>query len=175
MNQASFTGRPIAGLQTMLRTIAKTDDTIPFVLADGVYGENTKRAVSEIQRQHGMDMTGITDFDTWQVIEKQYTESRVEADAAAPLQIVIDPKQVFLPGCHNRHVLLIQAMFEALADDYQELKDVRVSGVYDEATENAVRWLQKACDQPCSGICSKQVWKMLAGLYSMKVGNGKKT
>ncbi len=175
MNRPSFEGRPIAGLQTMLRTIAKTDDTIPPVQADGVYGENTKRAVSVIQRQHGMNVTGITDFDTWQVIEKQYALSRVEADVAAPLQITIDPKQVFLPGDQNKHVLLIQAMFEALADDYAELKDVRVSGVYDEATENAVRWLQRACDQPCSGICSKQVWKMLTGLYSMKVGNGKKT
>ncbi len=175
MNQTSYAGKPIAALQTMLRTIAQTEDTIPSVQTDGVYGENTKRAVSEIQRQHGMDVTGITDFETWQVIEKQYKTARVEANAAVPLQIVIDPKQAFLPGCRNKHVLLIQAMFEALADDYQELKEVHVSGVYDEATENAVRWLQKACDQTCSGICNKQMWKMLTGLYSMKVGNGKKT
>lgn len=171
----NLTGKPITSLQTMLRTITQTDATIPTVVADGVYGENTKRAVSEIQRQNGMQVTGSTDYDTWQVICEKYAQARVEVGKAAPLQVIIDPQQVFLPGCRDKHVFLIQAMLAALADDYPELSDVRVSGVYDEATEKAIRWLQKACDVPCSGICNKQMWKLLTGLYFLKIGNGKKT
>lgn len=171
----NLTGKPITSLQTMLRTITQADATIPTVVADGVYGENTKRAVSEIQRQNGMQVTGSTDFDTWQVICEKYAQARVEVGPAAPLRVIIDPQQVFLPGCRDKHVFLIQAMLAALADDYPEFSDVRVSGVYDEVTEKAIRWLQKACDVPCSGICNKQMWKMLTGLYCLKIGNGKKT
>lgn len=175
MMETQFAGKPITSLQTMLCTIAKTDKSIPAVVPDGIYGENTKRAVCEIQRQHGMNVTGTTDYDTWQVIEEQYRQAQVEVDDAAPLRIVIDPQQVFLPGSQNKHVYLIQAMLKVLAEDYRELADVRICGVYDEATEKAIRWLQKACDVPCSGICNKQMWKMLTGLYCLKIGNGKKT
>lgn len=175
MSQTVFSGKPIASLQTMLRTVAHTDRTIPTVLADGVYGENTKRAVSEIQRQSGRNVTGVTDFDTWQLIRERYDQARIEAEPAAALYVDIDPQQVFLPGCKDKHVFLIQAMLAALADDYHELSDVRVTGIYDEATEKAIRWLQKACDVQCSGICNKYVWKMLTGLYHLKIGNGKKT
>lgn len=175
MSKTEYSGRPVTSLQRMLRTIAQTDQTIPSVLPDGIYGENTKRAVCEIQRQNGMNVTGTTDYDTWNKITELYAAARVETEDAAPLCIVMDPQQVFLPGSTNCHVCLIQAMFSVLSSFYKELADVRVTGVYDDMTQNAVRWLQKACGVPCSGICNKQVWKMLTGLYSLKTGNGKKT
>ena len=174
MTKEQFSGQPVASLQTMLRTIAQTVPEQPTVVPDGVYGEQTMRAVSEFQRQHGMDATGVTDFETWQTVVKEYEKAAVETDAAEPLRIVLDCGQVILPGSRNRHICLIQGMLMALAEDYRELSDVHATGVYDETTQKAIRWLQTECGGVCSGIFSKADWKMLAGLYTAKIGNGEK-
>ena len=124
MTDQYYIGKPVKSLQNMLRTIAQVENSQPTVVPDGVYGEQTVRAVSEFQRQHGIETTGITDFDTWQAIRDAYTDAIIEVDAAAPLEIILDRQQVFLPGSKNRHIFLVQAMLMALAIEYKEFSDV---------------------------------------------------
>lgn len=174
MTQEQIPGQSVTSLQMMLRTVAQVVPSQPTVVPDGVYGEQTMRAVSEFQRQHGMESTGVTDFDTWQAIVKEYESASVEVFAAAPLEIELDCGQVLLPGSRNRHICLIQGMLMALADDYKELCEVHATGVYDEPTQKAVKWLQNECGSVCSGIFSKSDWKTLTGLYTAKIGNGEK-
>lgn len=167
-----FCDQSVAGLQTMLRTVAHVNEAQPTVVPDGVYGEQTTYAVREFQRQHGLKETGATDFETWEAVSCAYRDASVETLPAAPLEIELDCKQVILPGSRNRHIPLIQGMFAALSECYSALCCVRMSGIYDDATQNAVRWLQSCCDMPQSGIFTKKTWQMLCGLYRAKIGNG---
>lgn len=172
MNDEQYIAMPVTGLQTMLRTIAQVDEAQPTVVPDGVYGEQTVRAVTEFQRQHGLETTGVTNYETWQAICEAYSEAKIEVQPACPLEIEMSCRQVFLPGCRNKHILLVQSMLSALSDDYRELRDVRITGLYDDATQKAVRWLQQECGMTCSGIFTKACWRMLTGLYTMKIGTG---
>lgn len=167
-----FVGKPVSGLQTMLRVIAEYDESMPSVVPDGIYGKDTMRAVTEFQRRYGLAATGITDYDTWNAITAAFEDANVQLQQAQPLQIVLTKKQVLLKGSRNRQVLLVQSMLAILRADYPAMPQVQLSGVFDDETEAAVRWVQKVGGYPQSGIMDKQLWKLLAGLYRLKVSDG---
>lgn len=58
-------GRPVRQLQENLRRIAAQDPAIPTVEADGIFGEATRRAVTALQRQLGMEQTGAVGPVLW--------------------------------------------------------------------------------------------------------------
>ena len=69
----SFLGQPIRSLQTMLRVLAEQDDRYETLIPDGIYGKATLSAVARFQQNHGLNVTGITDQDTWDEIYDQYS------------------------------------------------------------------------------------------------------
>ena len=78
----SFVGQPIRSLQTMLKTIAETDPSIPLVIPDGIYGQETIAAVYAFQRKYGIPMTGIVDQNTWEAIVAVYDIALIEQSPA---------------------------------------------------------------------------------------------
>ena len=167
-----FLGRSVTSLQTMLRVIAMQDDSCPMVIPDGIYGQQTAKAVAVQQKRAGLPQTGITDFATWQAVCAAYREAAVELEPAAPLDLVMGPNQVILEGSDNLHVLLIQAMLHTLKELYSNLEDCSLSGVCDGQTVCAIRCLQRCCGLPESGILDKRLWQLLTGLYRQAVGDG---
>lgn len=65
-------GPKVRQLQEQLDTIAEVYSAIPRITPDGIYGEQTKNAVSEFQSIFGLPQTGITDFRTWYKISHIY-------------------------------------------------------------------------------------------------------
>lgn len=66
------TGSDVALLQTMLRFIGDRHYNIGGVGQNGIYDDNTVRAVREYQRAAGLKMTGETDKATWDAIAPVY-------------------------------------------------------------------------------------------------------
>lgn len=65
-------GEKVRILQEQLNTIANIYSSIPFITADGIYGEATKSAVRAFQSIFGLDSTGIVDFRTWYKVSQIY-------------------------------------------------------------------------------------------------------
>lgn len=172
MDERFFVGKAVTSLQTMLRMIARCRDGLPSVIPDGIYGQQTVRAVKAFQRQAGLPATGTTDYETWNAVRAAFAAARVELEPAAPLELVMEPKAALTPGSDSRNVLLIQAMLHNLHEVYGNLGDCSMSGVMDEATCGAIRSLQKCCGMPQTGILDKALWMRLARLYTQAVGNG---
>ena len=171
-NDARFLGRSVTSLQTMLRVIAAQDYSCPMVIPDGIYGEQTAKAVAFQQKRAGLPQTGITDYATWQAICAAYQAAEVEIEPAAPLDVVMNPNQVILEGSDNLHVLLIQAMLQTLHEVYINIECCALTGVCDEKTVCAIRSLQRCCGMPESGILDKRLWQLLSGLYAQATGDG---
>ena len=171
-NEAFFIGRPVTSLQTMLRVVAMQDQSLPIVIPDGIYGPQTVRAVTALQRREGLPCTGITDEATWNAIRSCYAAAKVEMSPAAPLEIEIPPHQVILEGSDNLHVLLIQAMLHNLHQVYANIPDCSQTGVCDGITVEAVKALQHCCGMTESGILDKRLWQLLTGLYRQAIGSG---
>ena len=171
-NDARFLGRSVTSLQTMLRVIALQDSSCPMVIPDGIYGEQTAKAVTVQQKRAGLPQTGITDYATWQEICAAYQTAVVEIEPAAPLDVVMNPNQVILEGSNNLHVLVIQAMLQSLHVVYANVDPCALTGACDEQTVCAIKSLQHCCGMPESGILDKRLWQLLTGLYHQAIGDG---
>lgn len=66
-------GTKVRQLQEQLNRIAKNFPAIPTVTADGIYGEQTARAVETFQRIFDLPANGIADYPTWYEISGIYT------------------------------------------------------------------------------------------------------
>ena len=65
-------GSKVKQVQEQLATIAGVYSSIPYISADGVYGERTQAAVRKFQQIFNLPQTGIIDFATWYKISQIY-------------------------------------------------------------------------------------------------------
>lgn len=170
----SFISQPIRSLQTMLRVLAKDDPTIPIVVPDGIYGQTTLGAVTELQRREMLPMTGITDQATWERIVALYDAALVRINPAEPLQIHLDPGQMLQLGDNGPYVYLIQSILIWLGQDHKEILTPEHTGNYDAATREAVRGFQQIAGLPETGILDKITWKNLVLHYSLNAHHNNK-
>ena len=163
----SFIGQPIRSLQTMLRVIAENNADAVRIIPDGIYGPETVRAVSVFQRSHGIPVTGITDQSTWEAIVSVYDLALIEQDNAYALEIILNPGQVIRKGERNPHLYLVQAMLTVLAEVYESIGNLEVTGMLDAATADALASFQSLSGLPMSGHLDKHTWKQLALQYAL--------
>lgn len=65
-------GQKVQQIQEQLNTIGKVYTAIGNVNVDGIYGEDTQRAVRNFQKIFDLPQTGIIDFATWYKISQIY-------------------------------------------------------------------------------------------------------
>lgn len=163
----SFIGQPIRSLQTMLRVIAQSTSGMETLIPDGIYGPETVRTISVFQRTHGLPVTGITDQATWEAVVAVYEPALVEQDQAQPVEIVLNPTQVIRKGENHPHLYLVQSMLIVLSQAYGSIPAPNITGILDEATEDALFAFQQLSGLPGTGHLDKNTWKHLALQYPM--------
>lgn len=163
---------PIQALQIMLRRVLSDTQYHTRLVPDGIYGEETRGAVSEFQRRNALEVNGEVDLATWNILVLTYRSALVTSGKAEPLQIVLQPEQVIRSGDINTHIYIIQALLSALDRFYLGLPVVRVTGKHDAATTKAVVWLQERAGLPADGHVDKHTWRFLVHLYRLASGDG---
>lgn len=161
----SFVGQPIRSLQTMLRVISEADSRYPSVIPDGVYTQDTTRAVSYFQKQHGLPVTGVADQQTWETIVSVYEPAEVEILEAEPLIIFLEPGEIISLGEENPNLYLVQAVLTVLSKSYTSITAPSQSGILDVATADSLSSFQQLTDLPVTGQLDKATWKALALHY----------
>lgn len=163
----SFVEQPIRSLQTMLRVLAEDDPRLPTVVPDGIYGPNTMHAVSAFQRQNALPVTGITDQNTWDAIVKVYEPALIRVGKAEPIEIILDPGQVFRQGDSSPYVYLLQSMLTQLSNDHPNILPPGHSGVMDSETVQSLMDFQRLTGLPINGEFDKIIWKHLVRQFTL--------
>ena len=163
----SFIGQPIRSLQTMLRVIAEHSGRIPSLIPDGIYGPETVRTVSLFQREHGLAVTGVADQETWDAVVAVYEPALIDQDEAQSLNIILNPGQVLRKGEKHPHLYLVQSILLVLSEAYGSIGRVEVTGILDDATEDALFSFQQLSGLPATGRLDKRTWKALALQYPL--------
>lgn len=163
----SFIQQPVRSLQTMLRVISEDKKTIPVVVPDGIYGQTTMAAVTEFQRQAGLPLTGITDQVTWDAIVLEYEDARIRVDKAEPIEIIMDPGQVFVLGDEGPYIYLMQTLLIWLSRDYGEITQPNHTGIFDRETEAALSAFQGLAGLERTGQLDKITWKHLSRQFTL--------
>lgn len=163
--QPGDTGGEVQVLQYLLAVISVFNPYIPDVEITGVYNENTRNAVSAVQRENNLPVTGITDALTWEVIY-----SNAAGDAADVLMAensVVTrpyPGEVLKPGSRGEDVRILQEYLNVLTA-YSGIFPVDVTGVYGVSTARSVSGFQRRFSLPVTGETDKQTWDEIAAKY----------
>ncbi len=163
----------VMSIQRYLRRLSYFDPDITPPPIDGTYGEDTAASVRDFQRKNGLEPTGIVDRQTWDRIYFEYL--LVSAEQDEPLGIGIFPRiptnYAVSPGESWFLVELLQFMLSELGRDYDTLDSFERTGVYDSATEAAVREFQAINILPVTGMVDRRTWNAIVRQYNKTAQN----
>ena len=163
----SFVEQPIRSLQTMLRVIAEDDPRLPTVVPDGIYGPTTMSSVTAFQRLYGLPVTGITDQLTWDQIVAVYEPALIRVGPADPIEIIMEPGEVFRVGDSNAYIYLFQSILTQLSHDNPTISPPDHNGVLDNPTSEALAAFQFLAGLPSTGELDKITWKYLVKQFRL--------
>lgn len=158
-------------LQVMLRRIAQADNNIATVNPSGVYDKSTANAVSEVQEQNGLPVTGRVDYATWNIITALFSLAMGKFSENTPLRIFPDASYIADTGEISDLVMIIQLLLNALSSSYDEYRHIKPSGIYDDETKSAVRHFQEVNRLPQTGKVDSDTWDAIAHSYNTFANN----
>ncbi len=163
----SFVGQSIRSLQTMLRVIAIDGGYIPTVVPDGIYGATTMQAVSAFQRYHGLPVSGVTDNATWDKIYAEFEPARIRIGKAEPIEILMEPGEIFVKGDASPYIYLMQSMLIFLSGDHTSIPLSDHTGIMDDSTQAAVSAFQSLSGLPVTGEMDRITWLHLSRQFTL--------
>lgn len=162
----------IRNLQRYLRQLSYVNKEIPAPPIDGIYDTATRAAVRAFQRVERLSETGVVDTATWELLFRRYEESLVREGAPVPLAQFprLSPGYALRADDESFLVRLVQYALGELDLIYKGLDDVPQTGIYDEATMEAVRQFQRRHALPETGEVDRATWDALATVYNREFG-----
>ncbi len=162
-------GFNIRQIQKALRILYKNGENIPIVYEDGVFGEETERAVIAFQTQNGLEPTGVVNYDTWtKLMESADYYIRKNAEPLPIIPFVSDEKNAVLPNEKGEAVWFLQAMLIVIGEKYSGFDEVFLNGINDKATSDAIIFIHKcASGETCNGELTKVTWNSVAKLFNV--------
>ena len=158
------TKAPVRNLQRWLRALSRKKGGRGEIFIDGIYGEETRAAVSDFQRKNGLPVTGEVDLITFNGIFAAYTELMRDGETLgyAPDFDSYRDKRLALGDEHD-DIYVLQALFNVIALE-DERYYVKPSGVYDEGTQRSVELLRRATGRDGGEYVDRALWNDLVRL-----------
>ena len=159
-------GIDVRTLQYYLSIIAYFNSDLEPVPLGGIYDAATVAAVERFQEFYGLPVTGIVDNDTWNVIDRIYTETV----AALPEgyqgnNAKLYPGYFLTKGMRGQNITDLQTYLNLIGRNIPEVPEVPVTGYFGDQTENAVRVFQQLFGIPVSGDVGPVTWYQIALQY----------
>ena len=143
----------IRELQKYLLAISE-NASIPHLSVDGVFTEETKRAVEEFQKNNFLPVTGYAERKTFDLIYKQYLEAlsnkQFTSNEVYPLKI----------GDSGNDIIFLNYLINELSIYYRDLKKV-YGDFFSPDTEASVKLLQQYLLEENTGTVSEIFIKKL--------------
>lgn len=148
-------------LQEYLRALSTTDERYPLLGVDGLFGPETTEAVRVFQQTTNSPVTGTVQRADWERIVREYGDLLLQIVPARTIAPFPYPTFVLRSADRDPLVYILQVMLGELGSE-----PLAVTGVYDAATEAAVRRQQLAADLLPTGEVDRITWDYLAALYN---------
>lgn len=146
-------------LQKYLRAISFYDSRVLRPPLDGIFDEATQNSVRSFQASRGLNANGIVDKASWDAIYKEY--KALERYSPLPFFPSYPPDYAIELNEESAFVAIVQILLRELSSVYDEFEEIQISGIYDEATENAIKKLQRASMLEPTGKLDKNTYRRL--------------
>ena len=158
-------GDQVRVIQYYLDVIGYFDPAVPVVPIDGVFGPETRQAVIDFQTSQGLTPDGIVGRNTWNRMTAVYDDiTRNLPPEYEYLSDEIYPGRLLTAGVTGDDVSSLQRLLQKAARIDPSLPQVQVTGVYDPATEQAVRLIQERYGLPVNGAAGPLTWDRIVQL-----------
>ena len=159
-------GIDVRTLQYYLSIIAYFNSELQPVPIDGNFDSATVDAVERFQAYYGLPVTGIVDSDTWEVIDRIYTETV----AALPEgyqgnNAKLYPGYFLTKGMRGENVSDLQSYLNLIGKTIPEIPEVPVTGYFGNQTDDAIRIFQQLFGIPVTGEGGPVTWYQIALQY----------
>lgn len=152
-------------LQTFLAKISQSDAEIPFLNADGIYGEETENAVKKYQELRNLPVTGMIEYETLNKIVDEYSNIMALTGEVLPFYVFPPELLEIKSGDSGDAVYVIQIILNNFAVNYSNFRKIPITGRYGKETAEAVQKFQSTAMLNESGIVDRPTWNEMTRLY----------
>ena len=153
----------IFNLQKYLRAISFADTRVSRPPLDGIFDTATEDAVRSFQSSRGMNANGLVDRATWNAIYEEYKAIALAEEL--PFFPTSPADYAARLGEESSFVSIIQILLQELSSVYDVFEAVEITGIFDTATEQAIKELQRASGLEITGELDKNTYRRL--LYDL--------
>jgi peptidoglycan hydrolase-like protein with peptidoglycan-binding domain len=158
--------RRVSILQYFLTLISSYNKSIPSVPITRVFDEATRLSVIEYQKSRNLNPTGVVDRETWDLI---FIEALGIIKSIPPESTLLPrlayPGRDFSLGDTGLVPFVLQQAIQYISTIIKTVPFIEITGVYDEATKEAVEAFQAAMGLNVTGILDEETWNALSEVY----------
>ncbi len=160
-------GSGVMNLQYYINFLSQYYRSIPPVVKDGIYGDETLAAVADMQRTLGLNPSGVVDQETW---DRMYDSYLGIINKMPNEYINGNPApyagSILRPGMNNDQVKIIQEYLNYIADKYPEIPHEPTTGYFGTLTNQAVLAVQRLLGLSSTGYIDEATWDAITELYT---------
>lgn len=177
--QSSYPGTPlrlgsvgsaVKQLQVALNRISQNYPAIPKINpANGVFDENTERAVTKFQEVFSLTQDGVVGNATWYKIVLLYVGilglAELISEGQTFYRVEFNGVDALKEGNSGEVVRALQYILSVVAEFYDNIPAVMIDGVFGPATRTSVLAVQQMAGLPQDGIMDQKTWEVLYRMY----------
>lgn len=161
--QRGNSGPEVFVIQTSLNRISQDYPAIPKIWpVDGIFGEQTEKAVQKFQSIFNLTSDGVVGKSTWYKLVYLYVGitnlAELVSEGHTFLGVSLQQPETSKPGDSGEKVNTLQYMLAVLAQFNDALPPLTIDGVFGPATQEAVRAFQRKKHLPETGIVDRNTW-----------------
>lgn len=160
------TGPDVLVIQSSLNRISQNYPAIPKINpANSIFDENTENAVRKFQSIFNLTQDGIVGKSTWYKLVTLYVGinklGELESEGQRFFGLPLEYPDAISEGNQGEKVFTLQYMLSLLAEFYQNLPFLEITGKFEEATKNAVVTFQNNNGLPQTGVVDDVTWNAI--------------
>ncbi|MBQ9097101.1 MAG: peptidoglycan-binding protein [Clostridia bacterium] len=164
------TGEDVAIIQVVMNRISQNFPAIPKIYPiTGYFGELTQAAVETFQEVFNLPVDGIVDKSTWyQMIQIYIAVTRLaelESEGQRSPVINYDNTEELSLGDSSDKVEVLQYFLSVIFEFVDYFEPIKVSGVFDQQTKEAVMKYQENNNLDVTGVVNEETWQSIYSQY----------
>ena len=168
-------GPNVVRIQVILNRIGQNYPAIPRIPAvDGIFGEQTERAVTAFQRIFNLSPDGIVGKATWYQLVRTYVGvtdlAELESQGQTFYSVNWQSPSNLAVGSRGQKVQQLQYMLRVASQYIPSVPSVAVDGIFGQGTQNAVIAFQRWAGLTPDGIVGPDTWNALYNQVSGILG-----
>ena len=163
-------GTPVRLIQYYLNVIAYFNGNFNIIPLNGIYDQTTADAVSAFQQFYGLTVDGEVGRETWNKLQDVYRNTvNSLPDSFYGNKAKLYPGYFLTEGMRGQDVTNLQTYLSFIADYYNDIPKIPVTGYFGNQTREAVQEFQRLFGLEPTGAVGAVTWNEIAKQYDFLV------